>query len=93
MPKKKQKSELRKMVAYAYGNVLLSEENLKIVNSNITLLENNVRDLTKVYENGLIEAGKRPTTTTDLVKFEKQSKLRQTLKNNRVPTVQQRPWS
>jgi outer membrane protein TolC len=47
--------ELRKMVAYAYGNVLLSEENLKIVNSNITLLENNVRDLTKVYENGLIE--------------------------------------
>ena len=43
------------MVAYAYGNVLLSEENLKIVNSNITLLEKNVRDLTKVYENGLIE--------------------------------------
>ena len=47
--------ELRKMVAYAYGNVLLSEENLKIVNSNIRLLENNLRDLTKVYENGLIE--------------------------------------
>ena len=47
--------ELRKMVAYAYGNVLLSEENLKIVNSNITLLESNVRELTMVYENGLIE--------------------------------------
>ncbi|AOR28511.1 transporter [Formosa sp. Hel1_33_131] len=53
--KEKTEIELRKMVAYAYGNVLLSEENLKIVNSNITLLENNVRDLTKVYENGLIE--------------------------------------
>ena len=53
--KEKTEIELRKMVAYAYGNVLLSEENLKIVNSNITLLEDNVRDLTKVYENGLIE--------------------------------------
>lgn len=53
--KEKTDIELRKMVAYAYGNVLLSEENLKIVNSNITLLENNLRDLTKVYENGLIE--------------------------------------
>ena len=53
--KEKTEIELRKMVAYTYGNVLLSEENLKIVNSNITLLEKNVRDLTKVYENGLIE--------------------------------------
>ena len=43
------------MVAYAYGNVLLSEENLKIVNSNIKLLEKNVQDLTQVYENGLVE--------------------------------------
>ena len=53
--KEKTEIELRKMVAYAYGNVLLSEENLKIVNSNITLLESNVRELTMVYENGLIE--------------------------------------
>ena len=53
--KEKTEIELRKMVAYAYGNVLLSEENLKIVNSNIKLLEKNVQDLTKVYENGLVE--------------------------------------
>jgi outer membrane protein TolC len=53
--KEKTEIELRKMVALAYGNVLISEENLKIINSNIALLENNVRDLTKVYENGLIE--------------------------------------
>ena len=53
--KEKTDIELRKMVAYAYGNALLSEENLKIVNSNIRLLEKNVSDLTKVYENGLIE--------------------------------------
>lgn len=53
--KEKTEVELRKMVAYAYGNVLLAEENYKIVNSNITLIEKNVRDLKKVYENGLIE--------------------------------------
>lgn len=53
--KEKTDIELRKMVAYAYGNALLSEENLNIVNSNIRLLEKNVSDLTKVYENGLIE--------------------------------------
>ena len=53
--KEKTDIELRKMVAYAYGNALLSEENLSIVNSNIRLLEKNVSDLTKVYENGLIE--------------------------------------
>ena len=53
--KEKTDIELRKMVAYAYGNVLLSEENLNIVNSNIALLENNLKDLIKVYENGLIE--------------------------------------
>jgi outer membrane protein TolC len=53
--KEKTEIELRKMVAYAYGNVLLSEENLKIVNSNIKLLEKNVQDLTQVCENGLVE--------------------------------------
>ena len=53
--KEKTEVEVRKMVAYAYGNVLLAEENYKIVNSNITLIEKNVNDLTKVYENGLIE--------------------------------------
>ncbi len=53
--KEKTDVELRKMVAYAYGNVLLAEENLKIINSNVSLLENNVRDLKKVYENGLVE--------------------------------------
>lgn len=53
--KEKTAIELRKMVAYAYGNALLSEENLNIVNSNIRLLEKNLSDLIKVYENGFIE--------------------------------------
>ncbi|MDC1472431.1 TolC family protein [Flavobacteriaceae bacterium] len=53
--KEKTEIELRKMVAYAYGNALLAEENLKIINSNTRLLERNLEDLTKVYENGLID--------------------------------------
>ena len=53
--KEKTINEIGKIVAYSYGNVLLVEENLEIVNSNITLLEKNVWELSKVYENGLIE--------------------------------------
>ena len=53
--KEKTVNEIRKLAAYSYVNVLLAEANLKIVNSNITLLEKNVWELSKVYENGLIE--------------------------------------
>lgn len=53
--KEKTIAEVRKIVTYAYGNVLLAEENLRIVNSNIALLEKTVWELSKVYENGLVE--------------------------------------
>jgi outer membrane protein TolC len=53
--KEKTINEIGKIVAYSYGNVLLVEENLKIVNSNIALLEKNVWEVSKVYESGLIE--------------------------------------
>jgi outer membrane protein TolC len=53
--KEKTINEISKIVAYSYGNVLLVEENLKIVNSNIALLEKNVWEVSKVYESGLIE--------------------------------------
>jgi outer membrane protein TolC len=53
--REKTTNEIRKVVAYSYGNVLLAEENLEIVDSNIALLEKNVWELSKVYENGLIE--------------------------------------
>jgi len=53
--KEKTTNEIRKVVAYSYGNVLLAEANLEIVNSNIALLEKNVWELSKVYENGLVE--------------------------------------
>ena len=53
--KEKTINEISKIVAYSYGNVLLVEENLEIVNSNIALLEKNVWEVSKVYESGLIE--------------------------------------
>jgi outer membrane protein TolC len=53
--KEKTTNEIRKVVAYSYGNVLLAEANLEIVDSNIALLEKNVWELSKVYENGLVE--------------------------------------
>ena len=47
--------DVRKAVINAYGNVLLSEESLNIVNNNIAILEKNLDETTKIYENGLGE--------------------------------------
>jgi outer membrane protein TolC len=53
--KEKTLSELRKAVTNAYGNILMTEENLKIINSNIRILEKNISELEEVYNNGMIE--------------------------------------
>ena len=53
--KEKTLSELRKAVVNAYGNILMTEENLKIINSNIKVLEENISELQEVYKNGMIE--------------------------------------
>ena len=47
--------EVRKAVINAYGNVLLVEESLKILERNKTALEKNVDEITKIFENGLEE--------------------------------------
>lgn len=47
--------EVRKAVIDAYGNVLLAEESIEILNRNIDVLENNLFETTKIYENGLGE--------------------------------------
>lgn len=47
--------EVRKAVINAYGNVLLADESLKIVENNIAVLEKNLNETTKIYENGLGE--------------------------------------
>lgn len=47
--------EVRKAVIDAYGNVLLAEESIEILNKNINVLETNLFETTKIYENGLGE--------------------------------------
>lgn len=51
----KTKLETKKMVVNAYGNVLLAQESIKILNHNITVLKKNLYETSKIYENGLTE--------------------------------------
>ena len=53
--KEKTDLEVRNAVINAYGNILLAEESLKILERNIAVLEKNLFDITKIYENGLEE--------------------------------------
>ena len=52
---KKTVLDIRKSVINAYGNVLLAEESEKILEKNLQVLEINVNETSKIYENGLIE--------------------------------------
>ncbi len=51
--KEKTEQEVRKAVVEAYGNVLLSEESVAILENNKETLEKNLFETTKIYENGL----------------------------------------
>ena len=53
----KEKTELltREAVINAYGNVLVSEESILILESNKRILEKNLNDTKKTFENGLTE--------------------------------------
>jgi len=53
--KEKTDLEVRKAVINAYGNVLLAEESLKILQKNKDVLQKNLDETTKIYENGLGE--------------------------------------
>jgi outer membrane protein TolC len=53
--KEKTDLEVRKAVINAYGNVLLAEESIKILEKNKAVLEKNLDETTKIYENGLEE--------------------------------------
>jgi outer membrane protein TolC len=46
---------IRQSVINAYGNVLLAEESVQILQRNIDVLEKNLHEITKIYENGLEE--------------------------------------
>lgn len=53
--KEKTDLEIRKQVINAYGNVLLAEESLKVLERNKAALQKNLDETTKIYENGLAE--------------------------------------
>jgi outer membrane protein TolC len=53
--KEKTDLEIRKAVINAYGNVLLSEESVAILERNKVTLEKNLNETKKIYENGLTE--------------------------------------
>ncbi len=53
--KEKTDLEIRKATINAYGNVLLANESMSVLQRNITVLEKNLFDVTKIYENGLEE--------------------------------------
>ena len=53
--KKKTDNDIREMVVNAYGNVLLAEESIKILESNKLILDKNYNDVNQIYKNGLGE--------------------------------------
>ncbi|MGH2664572.1 TolC family protein [Flavobacterium sp.] len=53
--KKKSDSEIREMVTNSYGNVLLAEESIRVLERNLTVLEKNYADANQIFKNGLGE--------------------------------------
>lgn len=53
--KEKTDLEVRKAVINAYGNVLLAEESVNILEKNKSVLQKNLDEISKIYENGLEE--------------------------------------
>ncbi|MGB3590615.1 MAG: TolC family protein [Nonlabens sp.] len=51
----KTKLEVRKGIINAYGGVLLTQENIAIIESNLEVLQKNVDETTAIFENGLAE--------------------------------------
>ncbi|MCF1421705.1 TolC family protein [Mangrovimonas futianensis] len=53
--KEKTDLEVRRAVINAYGNVLLSKESVKILNRNIQVVEENLNETDKIFQEGLEE--------------------------------------
>ncbi|WP_293872358.1 TolC family protein [Flavobacterium sp.] len=53
--KQKTNSEIREMVINSYGNVLLAEESIAILEKNKTILAKTLSDTQETFKNGLIE--------------------------------------
>ncbi|MCM2301855.1 MAG: TolC family protein [Flavobacteriaceae bacterium] len=79
----KEKTELglREAVINAYGNVLLSEESVKILEKNIATLQKNIDETTEIYKNGLIEEESVEQLQITLASLKSQLSKTKNLKN------------
>ncbi|WP_300566599.1 TolC family protein [Flavobacterium sp.] len=53
--KQKTNQEIKELTINAYGNVLLAEESILIIEKNKTVLEKNLNDTKQIFKNGFIE--------------------------------------
>lgn len=53
--KKKTNSEIKEQIILLYGNVILADESLKVLEKNIKILEKNYNDVNQIFKNGLGE--------------------------------------
>ena len=53
--KRKTEAEIKQLVTQAYGNVLVTEENIKILKQNMENIKSNLEETKLLYENGFVE--------------------------------------
>ena len=51
----KTKQKIKEAVVNAYGNALLTDESIKIMENNIAVIEKNLFEVQQMYQNGLVE--------------------------------------
>jgi len=51
----KTKQKIKEVVVNAYGNALLTDESIKIMESNIAVVDKNLFEVQQMYQNGLVE--------------------------------------
>lgn len=70
--------EVRKAIINSYGNVLMAEESVEILQKNLTTISKNLNDTQKIYENGLAE--EEDVEQLKITKLELENNLRRSLR-------------
>ncbi len=78
----KTKLEVRKSVVDAYGNVLLLEESVEIIQKNLTNAKDNLNETQKIFENGLAEEEDVEQLEITVVQLE--NELRNAKRNHKI---------
>lgn len=78
----KTKLEVRKAVVDAYGNVLLMEESIEILQKNLTSAEANLNETQKTFENGLAE--EEDVEQLEITVLQLENELRNAKRNHQI---------